>query len=99
MGKLFLESEFQHKGNKQLKKRKFSAKSYGFLSSKDSENIIIQILHRKGQIKKWIELSSLGQEPTEPWKGHASFIFQLNMLFERLNILFAQLIILFERHN
>ena len=31
--KLFLDSEFQHKGNKQMKKRKFSAKSHGFLSS------------------------------------------------------------------
>ena len=29
--KLFLESEFQHKGNKQTKKRKFSAKSCSFL--------------------------------------------------------------------
>ena len=31
MTKLFLESEFQHKGNKQRKKRKISAKSYGLL--------------------------------------------------------------------
>ena len=30
--KLFLESEFQHKGNKQTKKREFSAKSCSFLS-------------------------------------------------------------------
>ena len=29
--KLFLESEFQHEGNKQTKKSKFSAKSCGFL--------------------------------------------------------------------
>ena len=28
--KLFLESEFQHKGNKQMKKREFSAKSWQF---------------------------------------------------------------------
>ena len=31
--KLFLESEFQHKRNKQRKKREFSAKSCSFLSS------------------------------------------------------------------
>ena len=31
--KLFLESEFQHKRNKQTKKRKFSAKSCSFLGS------------------------------------------------------------------
>ena len=35
-----------------------------FLAATDSEIIIIKILHGKGQIKKWIELSSLGQEPT-----------------------------------
>ena len=31
--KLFLESESQHKGNKQMKKREFSAKSCSFLGS------------------------------------------------------------------
>ena len=35
-----------------------------FSAATDSENVIIQILHGKGQIKKWTELSSLGQEPT-----------------------------------
>ena len=33
VAKLFLESEFQRKGNKQTKKRKLSAKSCGFLGS------------------------------------------------------------------
>ena len=32
--KLFLESEFQYKGNKQMNKREFSAKSCGFLGRK-----------------------------------------------------------------
>ena len=36
--KLFLESEFQHKENKQKKKRKFSAKLAVFLAGTDSEN-------------------------------------------------------------
>ena len=35
---LFLESEFQRKGNKQIKKRKFSAKFRGFLNSNRSRN-------------------------------------------------------------
>ena len=35
----------------------------GFSAAADSENKIIQILHRKGQIKIWTELSSLRQEP------------------------------------
>ena len=38
MAKLFLESEFQCKGNKQTKKRKFSAKSCGFLGSNRFRN-------------------------------------------------------------
>ena len=39
--KLFLESEFQPKGNKQKKKLEFSAKFYVFLAGTDSENKII----------------------------------------------------------
>ena len=39
--KLFLESEFQHKGNKQTKKIEVSAKSCVFLAGTDSENKII----------------------------------------------------------
>ena len=35
-----------------------------FSAAIDSENKIIQILHRNGQKKNWRELSSSGQEPT-----------------------------------
>ena len=38
VAKLFLESEFQHKGNKQTIKRKFSAKSCSFLGSNRFRN-------------------------------------------------------------
>ena len=48
---IFLEPEFQCKGNKQTKKRKFSAKFCSFSAATDSEIIIIHILHGKGQIK------------------------------------------------
>ena len=40
--KLFLESEFQHKGNKQTKKCEFSADPCGFLDRKGSETKIIK---------------------------------------------------------
>ena len=60
----FLDSKFQHKGNKQTKKGEFSAKFCVFLGSIDSENIIIQILHGKRETEIWTVLSSLGQEPT-----------------------------------
>ena len=64
--KLFLESEFQHKENKQMKKTRILSKNLAvFLAATDSENKIIQILHRKGKNKIWTELSSLGQEPTQ----------------------------------
>ena len=39
--KLFLESEFQHKGNKQTNKREFTANLAAFLAGTDSENKII----------------------------------------------------------
>ena len=39
--KLSLESEFQHKENKQTKRREFSAKSCSFLAGTDSKNKII----------------------------------------------------------
>ena len=45
--KLFVESEFQHSGNKQTKIRKFLAKYCVFSAPTDLENKIIQILHRK----------------------------------------------------
>ena len=62
---LFLESEFQHKGNTQTKKKVNSKQNLAVFSpATDSEHKIIQILHRKGQNKIWTKLSSLGQEPT-----------------------------------
>ena len=61
--KLFLESEFQHKGNKQMKKLEFSANLAVCMAGTDSENKIVKILHRKGQKNIWIKLS-LGQDPT-----------------------------------
>ena len=39
--KLFLESDFQYKGNKQTKKSELWAKSCNFLAGIDSENKII----------------------------------------------------------
>ena len=66
-GKTFLDSKFQHKGNKQTKKGEFSAKFQNFAlfsAASDSENIIIQILHGKRETEIWTVLSSLGQEPT-----------------------------------
>ena len=41
VAKLFLESKFQHKVNKQTKKRKFSVNFAVFLAETDSENEII----------------------------------------------------------
>ena len=55
VAKLFLESEFKRKGNKETKKQKNTNSQQNlavFLAATDSEIIIIQILHRKGQIKK-----------------------------------------------
>ena len=51
MAKQFLELEFQHKGNKQTKNANSEQNLAVFLAAPDSENIIFQILHRKGQIK------------------------------------------------
>ena len=76
MAKQFLELEFQHKGNKQTKNANSEQNLADFLAATDSEIIIIQILHRKGQIKIWTEMSSLGQESTfkvETRKSQASF--------------------------
>ena len=64
MVKLFLESDFQRKGNKQRKKTHSQQNLVAFSAATDSEIIIIKILHGKGQIKNWTGLSSLGQEPT-----------------------------------
>ena len=45
--KLFLKSESQHEGNKQMKKREFLAKSCVFSQQQQIQNIkFLQILHR-----------------------------------------------------
>ena len=46
--KLFLNSEFQHKGNKQMKNVNFKQNLAVFSTTTDLEN---KILHRKGQNK------------------------------------------------
>ena len=51
MTKLFLEPEFQHKGNKQTKNAYSQQNHSVFLAATDSETKIVRILHRKGQIK------------------------------------------------
>ena len=51
VAKLFLESKFQRKGNKQTIKRKFSANLVVFSAATHSETIIIQILHGIGKKK------------------------------------------------
>ena len=62
--KTILESEFQHKENKQTKPRILSKILQLFLAGTDSENKIILILHKKKDKKVWTKISSLGQEPT-----------------------------------
>ena len=62
--KLFLESEFQHKGNNQMKKNVNSKQILQFSQLQQIQNIkFLQILHRKGQNKIWCQFSLLGQEP------------------------------------
>ena len=60
---------FQNRNSntKEINKRKKANSQQNlavFSAATDSENIIIQILHGKGQIKIWTEMSLLGQEPT-----------------------------------
>ena len=72
VAKLILESEFQHKGNKQTKKREFSANLvffffffFFFCWQEQIQKIkILKILQRKGFKNSCTKLSSLGQEPT-----------------------------------
>ena len=61
---LFLELKFQHKGNKQTKKGKFSANLLVLSAGIDSDIKIIKMLHRKGQKKIGQICHLLGQEPT-----------------------------------
>ena len=62
--KLFLESEFQLKGNKQMENVNSQQNLAVFLGGTDSENEFILILHSNGHKKIWTKLSSLGKEPT-----------------------------------
>ena len=61
---LFLELEFQHKGNKNIINVNSQQNIAVFSIAIDSENKIIQLLHRKGQKIKFDKMSSSGQEPT-----------------------------------
>ena len=63
--KLFLESESQHKGNKQTKQCKFSAKSCGFLGSNRFRKLNYSNTKLKRTKTIWIELSLLGQKSLE----------------------------------
>ena len=62
--KPFLESEFQHKGNKPTENANSQQNLVVFLGGTDSENKFILILHSNGHKKIWTKLSSLGKEPT-----------------------------------
>ena len=59
---------FQNRNSntKEINKKKceFKVNSCFFSAATDSENIIIQILYGKGQIKIWPEVSLSEQEPT-----------------------------------
>ena len=64
MTKLFLETEFQHEGNKQTKKREFSAKSCGFPGRNRFRKFNDVNTTQKRTKIILDKLSSLGQEPT-----------------------------------
>ena len=63
VNKLFLESEFQHKGNKQTKTTRILSKIARFSRQQLIQKIKI-FKNYTDTDKKWIELSSLGQEYT-----------------------------------
>ena len=65
MTKLFLELEFQHKGNKQTKKGLLATNSCGFLGRNGFRKYkLFKCNTEKDKNKNWTDLSSLGQEPT-----------------------------------
>ena len=64
MWHFFLNRNPNEKEINKLKSAYSQQKLAVFSAATDSEIIIIQILHGKGQLKIWTELSSLGQEPT-----------------------------------
>ena len=64
MTELFLESEFQHKGNKRIKNASSQSDTAVFSEAIDAENKIIQILNRKGQKIKLDRIVIVRTEPT-----------------------------------
>ena len=65
VAKLFLESEFQHRGNKEMKKCKFSARSCGFLGkNRFWKTNYLNTTQKRTEKFFWTKLSSLAQEPT-----------------------------------
>ena len=63
--KLFLESEFQHKGNKKNDKTQISSKILQFSWQLQIQKIkLFKCYTKKYKIKIWTKLSSLGQERT-----------------------------------
>ena len=65
VAKLFLESKFQHKANKQTKKTQILSKILLVSSQKQIQNMkLFKYNTKQGQKKIWTKLSSLGQEPT-----------------------------------
>ena len=63
MTKLFLELEFQHKGNKPIKKANSQQNLAVFLAGTDSEKNYLNTTQKRSK-NIWTKLSSLGQEPT-----------------------------------
>ena len=65
MTKLFLESEFQHKGNIQMKKTRILCKILLFSWQEQVQKTkLFKYYTDKNQNIKWTKLSLLGQEPT-----------------------------------
>ena len=63
--KLFLELEFQHKGNKQTKKGLLATNSCSFLGRNGFRKYkLFKCNTEKDKNKNWTDLSLLGQEPT-----------------------------------
>ena len=70
MTKLFLELEFQHKGNKQTKKGLIVSKLLQLSRQEWIQKIkLFKCDTEKDKNKNWTDLSLLGQEPTFN-KGH-----------------------------
>ena len=63
--KLFLELEFQHKGNKQTKTGLIVSKLLRFSQQEWIQKIkLLKCYTEKGKNKNWTDLWLLGQEPT-----------------------------------